>query len=142
MQHRVYYLFDPETDQLLYIGRTCNLRERLRYFKKRTGISPVLGVCQRFTDFDEACAAELRAIENHHPKLNRRMISTRGFLGKHTMLGVPKTRETRMRMRKPKSEEHRASMRKPKSPEHKAKLQQAIAYARSCRFGAGKEKQN
>ena len=93
----------------------------------------MVGPCQRFLDFEKACQAEMDAILRHKPVLNIRVISTRGFLGKHTTRGKKKSEETKLRMRKPKSDEHRANMRKPKSPEHRAKLAAACEIARSHR---------
>lgn len=129
MLHLVYYFFDPETGELLYIGRTKNLPERIRYFRRRTGINPAVGGCQRHKTIEAACSAELKAIATHKPKLNKLLISSRGNFG----LQVPVSAETKQRMSaasrgKPKSEEHRANMRKPKSPEHRAKLGRKVGY--------------
>ena len=130
MMHLVYYLLDPESCDVIYIGRTCNFAERLRYFTKRTGIKPLVGLPQRFTDFEKACQAEINAIQKHKPKMNIRVISTKGNLGNHSTLGIPKSEATKQKMRKPKSEETKAKMRKPKSKEHSRKLAQVLVRAR------------
>ncbi len=134
MRHQVYYLLDPETLEVIYIGRTCNFSERLRYFMNRTGITPKVGIPQRLIDFERACLAEVEAIKRHTPKFNIRVISTKGFLGCHSTKGIPKSEATKQKMRKPKSEETKRKMRKPKSPEHRAKLAMLLISARAQRF--------
>lgn len=81
MNYYVYYLLDPGTGDLLYIGRSHRPRTRQLYFEKRTGLSTVLGVSQRFSSFEEACAAELKAITRHHPPWNKSVQSSNGRYG-------------------------------------------------------------
>ena len=79
----VYYLFDQAGGALLYIGRSNQPKGRRWSFERRTGIAAMLGsLMQRFTNFDKACEAELRAIAAHDPPHNQRMHSATGMLGK------------------------------------------------------------
>ena len=124
--HQVYYLLAPATERILYIGRTCNLPERLRHFGRRTGLSFTVGISQRFTDLGKASEAELLAIDRHGPPLNRQRISSPGCFGMNFKL----SQETKARMSeasagRPKSDAHRQSMCKPKSPEHAANIGKA-----------------
>ncbi len=81
MMHYVYYLRDAVTDELLYIGRSNKPQNRKASFIRRTGMSVVFGIPQRFTDFDKACDAELKAIKRHQPPYNVKLISSNGRLG-------------------------------------------------------------
>lgn len=106
MQYRVYYLFDEPGELLLYIGRSCDPLARQRAFERRYGIATSLSLCQRFTRFEDACAAELRAIAAHRPPYNKNLVSSRGMYGRprsaayrealsRSMMGKPGTRNGR-----------------------------------------------
>lgn len=88
--HYVYYLHAE--NQLVYIGRSDNPRRRQALFKKRTGIATSLGICQRFTLFQDAADAEIKAILKHRPKFNKKVISSAGTLGR------ARTAEERLRI--------------------------------------------
>lgn len=79
--HYVYYLLDPDTRELLYIGRSNNPKRRLYAFIKKKKRNAILGICQRFSDFEKACKAELKAIATHWPPYNKNLISSKGKLG-------------------------------------------------------------
>lgn len=88
--HKVYYLLDAETHQLLYVGRSPNPQERLYRFRAVHHREVILGICQRFKDFKEAQEAERSAIKRHAPPYNRKVMSATGMLGKTQS---PETRE-------------------------------------------------
>lgn len=80
----VYYLHGV-AGQLLYIGRSHAPMGRRDAFQRKHKISVMLGTCQRFTDFDKACAAERTAIAKHRPPFNAKVMSSHGMLGqKHS----------------------------------------------------------
>ncbi len=76
----VYYLLDPTTGNILYIGRSSNPRSRHVAFSRRTGITTVQGLMQRYSDFTASCFAEHFAIAKHKPPFNKIPISSTGFL--------------------------------------------------------------
>ena len=129
MNYFVYYLLDPVTKDLLYIGRSNRPSVRQRAFHSKTGLSTELGPCQRFSDFDSACQAELRAIKKHLPPFNKSVQSSKGRYGK---TGIPITDWHRKRLSeahtgKVVSEETRSKQRsamlgRKLSPETKAKV--------------------
>jgi len=77
----VYYLLDPASQDLLYIGRSHRPKVRHLDFQRRTGRLATLGVCQRFSTIDQACSAELVALAKHKPPFNKRLASSTGRLG-------------------------------------------------------------
>ena len=79
--HYVYYLLDPETQDLLYIGRSNKPKNRQHAFHRKHKILTVLGVCQRHSDFNKACQAELTAIAKHWPPFNKRLHSGSSSIG-------------------------------------------------------------
>ena len=80
----VYYLHGL-AGQLLYIGRSHAPIGRRDSFQRKHKIPVMLGTCQRFTDFDKACAAERAAITKHRPPFNMKVMSSHGMLGqKHS----------------------------------------------------------
>lgn len=79
----VYYLLDPETLELLYIGRSGKPALRKIAFEKRTGLKVIFGAPQRFSSFDRSCVAELKAILRHQPPYNVKLISSNGRQGHH-----------------------------------------------------------
>jgi len=137
----VYYLHCAETGELLYIGRSDNPKGRQRAFHDLHHKLTVMGMKQRHSTFEAACAAELTAIARHRPPYNKLLASGAGAFGyKHTPEALarmrsaaskPKSEATRKRMSQPKSEETKAKMRKPKTPEHAAKLAVALAKGRA-----------
>ena len=97
--HHVYYLLDANSLELLYIGRSVNPEGRRRAFANRHKVDVVLGVCQRFSNLEPACRAELAAIEKHWPRYNKRLISAAGFLGhSHSSKARSRTDAFRRRM--------------------------------------------
>ena len=85
--HYVYYLLDPETQDLLYIGRSNRPKTRMNAFKRRTGRNVCFGLCQRFSDIERACQAEVTAITKHWPPYNQIAASSIGTLGQATTVG-------------------------------------------------------
>lgn len=85
--HYVYYLLDPDTEDLLYIGRSNRPLHRLYSFVKKKGRQAKLGVCQRHRDLIAASKAELKAINKYWPPYNKQLISSFGSLGKSTLRG-------------------------------------------------------
>lgn len=77
----VYYLLDPETLELLYIGRSHRPQVRCNAFKSKYGIDCVIGISQRFSDFERACKAEVMAIKKHWPPYNKHLVSSKGRFG-------------------------------------------------------------
>ena len=136
----VYYLLAADSDELLYIGRSDKPLRRQSAFHKLHHVLTIMGECQRFSTFEEACAAEIKAISKNHPPFNRLVTSSRGAYGyKHTEHALakvraaamkPKSQVTKTAMNKPKSEKHKQAMRKPKNPEHAAKLAETLKVAR------------
>ena len=139
----VYYLHAADSGELLYIGRSDKPVKRQAAFHKLHHVFTVLGVCQKHSSFENACAAELAAIQKHRPPYNKYIVSSVGAFGhRHSVEALekiaqvarkPKTSATRQAMRKPKSEKHKEAMRKPKGPEHQAKLAEHLKVARLCR---------
>lgn len=78
----VYYLLDPVSADLLYIGRTDNIKARANAFRRRTGINVVLGIPQRHPTFEAACAAELKALRAFRPPYNQRIASSPAAYGR------------------------------------------------------------
>jgi predicted GIY-YIG superfamily endonuclease len=89
----VYYLLDPETQDLLYIGRSNNTKQRQSAFFCKNKRVTTLGISQRFQTFSEACEAELLAIEKHRPVYNKNLVSSVGHFGK------PLTESTKQKLR-------------------------------------------
>lgn len=133
--HFVYYLLDPETKDLLYIGRSNRPLHRLYSFIKKKGRKAELGLCQRYSDFIEASKAELRAINRHWPPYNKQLISSLGNLGQKPLLGRVQTPEHRAKISaggkgRPVSQETRNKIRLKLighlvSPETRAKIGEA-----------------
>lgn len=131
----VYYLLDPETKCILYIGRTNDVSARVRAFVAKYQISVKLGLCQRHSGFEGACAAELKAIAEHCPFYNKNLVSSLGNYGrKHTeeskqlmrtaLVGKSPTRAGAVN-----SEQHRARIAKGsknKTEEYRRKLSIAL----------------
>lgn len=86
MMHYVYYLLEPKTFNLMYIGRGLKPEVRQQAFARRHGVQTIMGICQRYSDFESACKAELIAIKKHRPPYNKSIQSSSGRFGK---VGVP-----------------------------------------------------
>jgi NUMOD3 motif len=84
--HFVYYLLEPTTGQLLYIGCSTDPKSRVNAHRIRLKRPLILSpLMQRFRDRGLACAAELAAIVRHAPPLNKVLHSGPGSLGiKHS----------------------------------------------------------
>ena len=129
--HYVYYLLSQDTNDLLYVGRSHQPRARQTAFHRRTGVRTVMGVCQKFTQFERACYAELKAIRKHQPPFNKVLVSSPGSFGVHQVV----SEETRQKMSKSlkglaKSAEHRENISKAHkgkvfSEKHKANIRKA-----------------
>ncbi len=120
----VYFLYNLDEDVLLYVGRSLNAVVRWQHFMVREDVPAVLGRIDRYDDLDQACAAELDAIETLHPLFNIRRQSSKGNTGMHHQL----SEETKAKMRKPKSAQHRANIaagRKALPPETKKRCADA-----------------
>lgn len=107
--HKVYYLFDAVTDELLYVGRSPHPQERLYRFRSVHKREVYLGPCQRFADFGKAQEAERVAIQRHQPPYNKKVMSATGMLGKRqtietrkkiqaSLIGGKRSAETRARV--------------------------------------------
>lgn len=82
MTHWVYRLYDG--DELIYVGRTVNLAQRIGVFQRRTGIITG-GRYYPFKKLADAQAEELRLIRKYRPRFNVRVASSPTRLGqKHT----------------------------------------------------------
>lgn len=146
----VYYLHCAATGQLLYIGRSDRPKQRQAAFHALHHVLTEMGLKQRHSTFEEACAAEVKAIEKHRPPYNKLTCSSRGALGyRHDAARInriseaasyPRSEATKLKMSKPKTEETKAKMRKPKSPEHRAKL--AAVLKRAAQAKADRRRAN
>lgn len=99
MKHYVYYILDPSTRDLLYVGRSTDPHRRLVDFQRKHKRPAMLGFVLRFQTLDEAQAAELSAIKRHRPQLNRHWVSSPGALGHRNALGYRHTAEAIERIR-------------------------------------------
>jgi len=151
--HYVYYLHDPTSLDLLYIGRSNNPASRQKDFVRLHGIQVLLGICQRHSSLEAASAAELVAIAKHWPPFNKHLVSVPG--GFHCK-GKPKSEEHRKkiglatkgnkgRTGKVNSPEHREAIRKAQtgnkhwlgkkhSEETKAKIKASTLLAKSLKI--------
>lgn len=115
----VYYLLDPVSLDLLYIGRTNDLPARLRSFQAKHGLLVKSGIPQRFTDFERACQAELEAIRRYKPPFNKNEVSSAGRYGQLHSEASKKKMKTSLEGRdsgasrrgSKNSEEHRAKIK-------------------------------
>lgn len=136
----VYYLHN-ERGQLLYIGRSHAPVGRRDAFQRKHKIQVMLGICQRFTDFDRACDAERMAITNHRPPFNVKVMSSHGMLGqKHSAetrakIGEAHAGKTQSEAAKKKMSE--AAMGRP-SP-FKGRKQTAEAKAHLSKIATGRK---
>jgi hypothetical protein len=96
--HYVYYLLDPESLDLLYIGRSSTPIKRRLAFIQKYGIPVIFGTAQRHADFEAACKAELRAIESHQPKYNKNLVSSPGMYGKAGTVHFQHTEEAKRKI--------------------------------------------
>ena len=128
----VYYLHST-AGELLYIGRSLNPIGRKSSFERRTGQSVFLGICQRHSNLEDACKAELAAIAKHRPPYNKYLASSPCRTGKKNSAahnaaisaktkGLVRSEETRRRI----SEANKRWIRKPDTPEVKAKKSAAM----------------
>lgn len=58
-----------------------------------------MGLCQRHSNFQQACQAELVAIAKHWPKFNKRLCSSTGTLGQPASLGYRHTEGAKSKLR-------------------------------------------
>jgi hypothetical protein len=79
--HYVYYLVDPASNELLYVGRSTSPKVRLAHHERRLGCALAIDYLQRFTDLAAACCAERDAIRELKPRFNLRVASSPGHLG-------------------------------------------------------------
>ena len=123
----VYYLLDPQSSELLYVGRSHKPHQRKDSFNRKYGLAATLGFSQRFASFPDACLAELQAIAKHRPKFNKRVASSPGHFGtsfslahrskiSKSLMGRPVSAQTREKLRalfsgRPVSEEERSRLR-------------------------------
>jgi predicted GIY-YIG superfamily endonuclease len=77
-RHWVYVLWDG--DEIIYVGRTVNLPQRLGVFQRRTGIV-TSGQYYPFRCLAAAQAEEKRLILLHRPKFNKYVASSPTRLG-------------------------------------------------------------
>lgn len=110
MTHYVYYLLDPESLDLLYVGRSNDPANRQRDFHRKKGRQTVMGLCQRHSSFELACAAELRAIRQHRPPFNRIEVSNKGGLG-HTVTQEHRDKIRGAQAKRVRSADERARIR-------------------------------
>ena len=110
----VYYLLDPTTEAILYVGRSNRPKTRKWAFEKKTGLTTCFGLMQRYSIFEEACLAELKAIRKHMPLHNKLVTSGAGSFGRTYQI----------------SEHHREAIRKANSkkpsPETVQKRKEAL----------------
>lgn len=112
MQHCVYWLFDPATKELLYIGRSHEPDRRKRDFERLYERKTFFGTHNRFTQLEEAQEHERLMIQKHQPPYNKRIASSPSNLG---MKRPPVSEATREKMRAAKAG-------KKLNPEHKAAI--------------------
>lgn len=67
---KVYYLLDPVTRKILYIGKSRKPHTRKEHFEFLYGLQVDLGFCQRFTLARDVRKAEKKAIRKHKPPYN------------------------------------------------------------------------
>lgn len=113
----VYYLLDPKTLELLYIGRSNAPQGRKADFTRRNSRECVFGLHQRFFDFQRACKAELTAIAKHKPPYNKTLTSSIGSFGMCGVHGHSQTNSTKQKISQTlkglkRSEETKAKMSK------------------------------
>lgn len=76
--HYVYVLWEGE--EVVYVGRTINLPQRLGVFRRRTGLNPA-GQYYPFAKLADAQAEEIRLITTHRPRFNKYVASSPTRLG-------------------------------------------------------------
>lgn len=112
MHHFVYWLFDPQTKELLYIGRSHEPARRKRDFERLRQCKTVSGLSNRFALLEQAQAHELDMIKKHRPPHNKKITSSSTSLG---MKRASASDETRAKMRA-------AKLGKKLTEEHKQKI--------------------
>lgn len=109
MHHFVYWLFDSEDHDLLYIGRTFQPERRKRDFERLHQLKTISGVSNRYSRIEDAQAHELQMIKLHMPPYNKKVASSPASFG---IKRGPPSEETRAKMRAAKlggklTEEHK-----------------------------------
>ena len=155
MSHYVYRLLDQHGD-VIYIGRSLTPERRRWLFQHRRGIPVRLGQMERYSDFDQACAAELRAIARMRPRFNKILASSPGNLGMKnsaeknakvsaklkgrvgTMLGRSHSEETRAKMSASLIGRAGTMTGRTFTPEHRAKISAANKGNAGCGWAKGK----
>lgn len=112
MHHFVYWLFDSQTEELLYIGRSHDPVRRKRDFERVHNRRVRSGLCNRYNSLSSAQTHELHLIRKHRPPYNKKETSSPTSLG---MKRQPPSDETRARMRAAKlgkklTDEHKRSI--------------------------------
>ena len=77
----VYYLLDPDTKTILYIGRSFHPKKRKLVFERRNGRATEFGLFQRHANLESASKAEVKAIAKHWPPYNKHLVSSLGNTG-------------------------------------------------------------
>ena len=113
MSFYVYYLLNPRDGEILYIGRSTHPKRRLSAFERREQRSAILGLSQRFRDFESAAQAERSAIEKYRPPFNKLTASAKG------RTGIPNSPERRAQI----SSMHKG---KPLSSDVKERIRRAL----------------
>ena len=115
MHHFVYWLFDPQTEELLYIGRSHEPDRRKRDFERLYQRKTHSGLSNRYSRIEDAQVHEFQMIKKWMPPYNKRVASSPASFGKKR---EPASQETRAKMRA-------AKLGKKLTEEHKQKIGQA-----------------
>lgn len=125
----VYYLSDPESGELLYIGRSKDPEVRLKAHIRRFGRPLVMRFARRCETLREARWLELDEIRAHWPPLNKTATSSPGNEGNRAS---PETRAKMSASHKKAWREKTRTLpapevaRRPKTPEHRERIRQAL----------------
>lgn len=112
MHHFVYWLFDPQTTELLYIGRSHEPTRRKRDFERLYQRKTQAGPSNRYLRIEDAQAHEIEMITLHKPPYNKRVTSSPTCFG---MKRPPVSDETKAKLRAAKlgkklTEEHKQNI--------------------------------
>lgn len=99
--HQVYII--SVDNVVVYVGRTMHLSNRLRAFKKRTGIVDFSVRIITCKDLADAMVTELRTTDELKPTLMRRRVSSYGAIGASYSKEERECRSKRMRANNPGS---------------------------------------
>lgn len=109
--HWVYCLYF--SGELIYVGRTVNLAQRVGVFQRRTGLV-TSGEYFEYSTFEEAKNEELRLIKLHRPKFNKYLASSPTRLGQRNS-DTHKERQARALRGRKLTDDHKSKLWKTRS---------------------------